>query len=542
MVKIAEHWKPLPFITFSKMDNKEETYLKEKSHGNAAFKEQNYMLAIEHYTTAIQVLEPNHEETSTLIDENVEDVTLHSHQHAHALAILYSNRAQAQLKLENYGLAIHDCTLSLDHDSHFVKSVYRRAVANFAIRELESALKDCKLALTMAPNDSKIRMLSKEVSLILKQRRFEMAIDVVEKSVFTSIKWEKGGELQVEVTDAAGGEVNVRGLDEGFIERMIEAFKKGLNIDKMDAFAIVNGANTIFKREKSLVEFGFSDSTVEGYKKFGKEVEVITICGDTHGQVYDVFNIFELFGKVSSKHVYLFNGDFVDRGSWGCEVALLLYSLKILYPDRLFINRGNHETDDMNSVYGFQDECKYKYGEKLFKCFSESFGSLPYCTLINNEWLVMHGGLFSEDNVGLAELRKIDRFKNTHGQPPRSGIEMELLWTDPQESEGRSLSKRGVGLQFGPDVTKAFCDRNHLKGVIRSHEVRDRGVEWEHGGKLCTVFSAPNYCDVQGNLGGVINMKMNWETMELAVECERFSAVEHPDVPPMKYTKNQYGF
>lgn len=119
---------------------------------------------------------------------------------------------------------------------------------------------------------------------------------------------------------------------------------------------------------------------------------------------------------------------------------------------------------------------------------------------------------------------------------------MELLWTDPQESEGRSLSKRGVGLQFGPDVTKAFCDRNHLKGVIRSHEVRDRGVEWEHGGKLCTVFSAPNYCDVQGNLGGVINMKMNWETMELAVECERFSAVEHPDVPPMKYTKNQYGF
>lgn len=68
-----------------------------------------------------------------------------------------------------------------------------------------------------------------------------------------------------------------------------------------------------------------------------------------------------------------------------------------------------------------------------------------------------------------------------------------MLWSDPQNAPGRSPSKRGIGLQFGPDVTKKFCEENHLKAVIRSHEVRDEGYQVEHDGKCITVFSAPNY-------------------------------------------------
>ena len=74
-----------------------------------------------------------------------------------------------------------------------------------------------------------------------------------------------------------------------------------------------------------------------------------------------------------------------------------------------------------------------------------------------------------------------------------AGIMCELLWSDPQPQCGRSPSKRGVGCQFGPDVTKRFLQRNKLDYVIRSHEVKNEGYEVAHDGKCITVFSAPNY-------------------------------------------------
>lgn len=67
---------------------------------------------------------------------------------------------------------------------------------------------------------------------------------------------------------------------------------------------------------------------------------------------------------------------------------------------------------------------------------------------------------------------------------------MEMLWTDPQTEPGRGPSKRGVGMQFGPDVTKRFCDNNGLAAIIRSHEVRMEGYEEEHEGRCITgMFS-----------------------------------------------------
>ena len=79
------------------------------------------------------------------------------------------------------------------------------------------------------------------------------------------------------------------------------------------------------------------------------------------GQYFDLIELFRLNGLPTEKHCYLFNGDFVDRGSWSTEIALVLYAYKWLRPSSFFINRGNHETDDMNRVYGFEGECKAKY-------------------------------------------------------------------------------------------------------------------------------------------------------------------------------------
>ena len=87
---------------------------------------------------------------------------------------------------------------------------------------------------------------------------------------------------------------------------------------------------------------------------------------------------------------------------------------------------------------------------------------------VHSQVLVMHGGLFSQDNISLADIKATERDK----QPPEEGIMCELLWSDPQPSFGRSPSKRGVGCQFGPDVTRRFLENNNLEYIIRSHEVK----------------------------------------------------------------------
>lgn len=125
----------------------------------------------------------------------------------------------------------------------------------------------------------------------------------------------------------------------------------------------------------------------------------------------------------------------------------------------------------------------------IFKLFSESFSALPLATLIGQKYFVLHGGLFSDDNVTLDDIRKLDRHKQR--QPGQAGLMMEMLWTDPQTEPGRGPSKRGVGMQFGPDVTKRFCEKNGLEAIIRSHEVRMDGYEEEHDGKCITGTDLP---------------------------------------------------
>ena len=276
----------------------------------------------------------------------------------------------------------------------------------------------------------------------------------------------------IEVDNSYDGMKLESEMTQDFINDMIERFKNGKKLHKKYAFQIIKAVKEIVYDEATMVEIEVAEETK------------LTVCGDTHGQYFDLLEIFRLNGFPSDKHAYLFNGDFVDRGSWSTEIALLLYAYKWLRPDHFFLNRGNHETDDMNRVYGFEGECKAKYNERTFKLFSESFSALPLATLIGKKYLTLHGGLFSDDKTSLDDIRKLNR--HTQRQPGQAGLMMEMLWTDPQTQPGRGPSKRGVGLQFGPDVTKRFCDNNGLDAIIRSHEVRMEGYEEEHNGKCIT--------------------------------------------------------
>eukprot|EP00804_Cyclotella_cryptica_P005230 CCRYP_018885-RD/>CCRYP_018885-RD protein AED:0.43 eAED:0.43 QI:0/-1/0/1/-1/1/1/0/337 len=258
----------------------------------------------------------------------------------------------------------------------------------------------------------------------------------------------------------------------------------------------------------------------------------LTVCGDTHGQFYDVLHIFELNGYPSKNNPYLFNGDFVDRGSFSVEVILTLLLFKLSDPDCIHLHRGNHETKNMNKIYGFEGEVKAKYDDRIFELFLEVFSHLPLASVVGGKVFVTHGGLPTEPGVTLAEIRKIKR----GCEPPNEGLMSDLLWADPQPFPGKSPSKRGVGFSFGPDITESFLKGNGLQLLVRSHEVKDEGYLVEHGGKTITVFSAPNYCDSMGNKGAFIHF---------AEDCEpkftQYEAVPHPNVRPMAYAAGMGG-
>lgn len=110
---------------------------------------------------------------------------------------------------------------------------------------------------------------------------------------------------------------------------------------------------------------------------------------------------------------------------------------------------------------------------------------------------------------------------------------------------GRKPNRRGVSIQFGPDVTSAFLADNNLELLVRSHEVKPEGYEFDHNNKLITIFSAPNYCDSVGNKvwqqcctiiyhfkGAYILFNGN----DMKPVVKQFTAVPHPNLKPMAYS------
>lgn len=457
-----------------------------KNDGNKAFAAHDWNTAIELYSKAIEL--------------NDKEPTF------------YANRAQAYLKTEAFGYAIADATKAIELNPSFIKAYYRRAVARTAILQPKEAAKDFQTCVKIEPGNKDAKLKLVECQKMLRQQAFFAAIEIGDEPSAA-----EGLDIESMAVEPAYDGVRLGNeMTQGFIDDMMERFKNGKTIHKKYVYQIVVAVKNIVYDEPTMVEMEIPD-----------DVE-LTVCGDTHGQYFDLMELFRLNGPPSEKHYYLFNGDFVDRGSWSTEIALLLYAYKWLRPKGFFINRGNHETDDMNRVYGFEGECKAKYNERVFKLFSESFSALPLATLIGKRYLVLHGGLFSDDSVTLDDIRKLDRHKQR--QPGQAGLMMEMLWTDPQPQPGRGPSKRGVGMQFGPDVTKRFCEKNGLDAIIRSHEVRMDGYEEEHDGKCITVFSAPKYCDMTENRGAYINIGPDYN-----LRFAQFDAVPHPNIKPMAY-------
>lgn len=167
-------------------------------------------------------------------------------------------------------------------------------------------------------------------------------------------------------------------------EKLVNSFRKEKILHSKYALMILNRAIDYLKNLPNINEINCIE---DPEPKNGEEFKV-NVVGDLHGQFIDLYTIFDLNGLPSKKNVYLFNGDFVDRGAQQCEVLFtLLYGL-VLYGGKynsFFLNRGNHEDYGCSVRFGFKEEVMTKYclySKLLMKKCAQVFVLIPLMSMI----------------------------------------------------------------------------------------------------------------------------------------------------------------
>jgi serine/threonine-protein phosphatase 2A catalytic subunit len=274
-----------------------------------------------------------------------------------------------------------------------------------------------------------------------------------------------------------------------------------------DAYATEDGYIETLRKCEQLTEKQIRALCDKAREIFMKESNVqpvpcpVTVCGDVHGQFHDLVELFRIGGEAPDTN-YLFMGDYVDRGYYSVETVSLLVALKVRYPERLHILRGNHESRQITQVYGFYDECLRKYGSAdVWTMFTDLFDYLPLTALVENQIFCLHGGL-SPNVDTLDHIRSLDRFLEV----PHEGPMCDLLWSDPDDRTGWGVSPRGAGYTFGQDVSEIFNLNNGITLISRAHQLVMEGYNWSHDRNVVTVFSAPNYCYRCGNQAAIMEL------------------------------------
>ncbi|CAF4950538.1 unnamed protein product, partial [Rotaria sp. Silwood1] len=259
----------------------------------------------------------------------------------------------------------------------------------------------------------------------------------------------------------------------------------------------------------------------------------VTVVGDLHGSLADLMIIFHKNGLPSNENPYIFNGDVVDRGFQSIEIFLLISVALIVYPNNIYINRGNHEDHVLNLRYGFMKEIIHKYkshATRLLRLFENIYSWLPVASLIDDHIFVTHGGI--SNITDLAIINQIKRQKYVSVLSPSFIISpnedqfqisnisndlllewrqiLDLLWSDPKQTDGcEPNTYRGGGCYWGPDITKTILEKHKWSLLIRSHECKEDGFDYTHDKKVLTIFSASNYYAVGSNRGAYVKVITN---------------------------------
>eukprot|EP01122_Echinamoeba_exundans_P008298 TRINITY_DN2731_c0_g2_i3.p1 TRINITY_DN2731_c0_g2~~TRINITY_DN2731_c0_g2_i3.p1 ORF type:complete len:358 (+),score=51.67 TRINITY_DN2731_c0_g2_i3:98-1171(+) len=282
---------------------------------------------------------------------------------------------------------------------------------------------------------------------------------------------------------------------------LLEHFKQQGKLEKEHALELIHKAKALFKAEPNVLQ---------------NIKPPVYIVGDVHGQFYDVASFFDMCTPPWYGGQWLFLGDYVDRGFFSCEVIFMLFAMKIAFPDKVWLLRGNHECRLLTGHFSFKKECVAKYSLEMWEEFMLAFDCLPLAAVVENmegRYLCVHAGLSPDINT-VDDIEDLDRFHEI----PKRGPLCDLVWGDPLEDDtGVGLSEsdmqewydveyvenptRGCGYVYGHKAVTTFLNNNNLKCIIRAHDVQKQGYlehmmhrkDSDHP-LIITLFSAPNYC------------------------------------------------
>lgn len=300
-----------------------------------------------------------------------------------------------------------------------------------------------------------------------------------------------------------------------------------------DFFEVISDAKDILKSEPSILEINTKNDKKD-----------LIIVGDIHGSLESLLRIFNSKG-LPPHNRYLFLGDLIDRGKNSCEVIFLLYTLKCLYKDDIYIIRGNHEFQDMGEHYGFKEECIKKIrintplynGNELFRKVVDTFKYLPIAAILNDKIFCVHGGISALIN-SREELLKLNKVGDQFIID--DSVQAEFLWNDPSDLvDNYERSPRGIGCLFGEKNLNDFLVKMKFDMVIRGHQNEQAGYDFPFGedGGILTVFSAIDYCGATNN-GGIAILRSETQEIEICTFETSFKKVNIP--LPAKFLENSY--
>lgn len=297
-----------------------------------------------------------------------------------------------------------------------------------------------------------------------------------------------------------------------------------------------------FVREGRLTRDCATEILLQIRTAFLYEKNVVTVpspayvIGDIHGQFYDLLHLFRSTGLPGQgENNFVFLGDYVDRGTFSCEVCLVLFVCKLRWPKKVTLLRGNHETRAMTSYHNFQKEATHKYGASVYEMFMEVFDHLPLAAIVEPQEekkeisssstaslsqvgrvFCCHGGL-SPAFKTIDEIQALDRFQ----EPEDDGAICDLIWADPVVDDkffNQNFSRnkeRGCSVVFGYNPIYDFLEFNNLSFIVRAHQVEEKGYRELHFSQappgrthpmVITLFSAPNYCDSYENMAAYLSI------------------------------------
>ncbi len=297
--------------------------------------------------------------------------------------------------------------------------------------------------------------------------------------------------------------INLRGISttnnfsRGEVMRVVNLMNDGGYINKQYFKAILQKSKELLRSYETVYDITFPQANDESDESSDP---MVTIVGDIHAQFYTMLGIFQVNGFPTTDHVYIFNGDFLDRGPRNIQTLTTLLLFKLHCPECIHFTRGNHEAE---MFLGGEPKREFisHYDKEVYRLITEVIYEIPIGLILDQKLLVMHAGITGPD-LTIDEIKAIPKGIDAE----ENELMEELLWADPMPQDGLATNP-DRGIEFGQDVSKAFLDRNNLDFIIRGHTQVAFGYGNHHDGKVITIFSAPqermevgSYANIDSNL------------------------------------------